>query len=273
MASSEPPKSGPPRTTRWWRRPVDRAGASGIVRLKTGFFPTGPMPYPRRKLPRPPLAVNLGLLAFGILLAAGAVVHRRALDRRFSELLRANASVPFEIKRIRAELADLEVDERTLSRQLDARLKYVESAKRADFYILLDGRHGRFTFRYADRILRDAPAQVGPPLTIEGPRGKRWTFAPMSGAFSVREKVENGSWEVPEWVFRMNGQPVPKPLPRVPNGLGRYVLVLSNGYAIHSPPAPESPLHGPKPGSFLVPEVDLAAIWRRVGPETRVYAF
>ncbi|HXM76073.1 MAG TPA: hypothetical protein VN971_04800, partial [Thermoanaerobaculia bacterium] len=56
-------------------------------------------------------------------------------------------------------------------------------------------------------------------------------------------------------------------------GLGRYVIVLSEDAVIHSPPPPESPLKGVKPGSFLVPEADLAAIWKRVGPRTRVYVF
>ena len=39
------------------------------------------------------------------------------------------------------------------------------------------------------------------------------------------------------------------------------------------PPPANSPLRGAKPGSFMVPEADLAAIWKRVGPETRVYVF
>jgi len=59
----------------------------------------------------------------------------------------------------------------------------------------------------------------------------------------------------------------------VPAGLGRYVLVFSDGYLIHSPPPPESPLKAAKPGSFMVPEADLAAVWRRVGPGTRIYVF
>ena len=59
----------------------------------------------------------------------------------------------------------------------------------------------------------------------------------------------------------------------VPNGLGRYVIFLPNSYVIHSPPPPESPLQGPKPGSFMVSEADLAAIWPRITTQTRVYIF
>ena len=86
-------------------------------------------------------------------------------------------------------------------------------------------------------------------------------------------KYEKGDWTVPEWVYRMNGEKPPKAPRTVANGLGRYVIVLENQYVIHSPPAADSPLRGAKPGSFMVPEADLAAIWKRVGPETRVYVF
>jgi hypothetical protein len=89
----------------------------------------------------------------------------------------------------------------------------------------------------------------------------------------VKTKHENGGWKAPEWVYAMNGRKPPRPLPTIPSGLGRYVIVLENDYVIHSPPPPESPLRGAKPGSFLVPEADLAAIWPRIGPPTRVYVF
>jgi hypothetical protein len=66
---------------------------------------------------------------------------------------------------------------------------------------------------------------------------------------------------------------VPQPLPGLPGGLGRYVIELDGDYVVHSPPPPESPLKGAKPGSFLVPEADLGAVWKRITPSTRVYVF
>ena len=104
-------------------------------------------------------------------------------------------------------------------------------------------------------------------------RRKGWTFAPVTGAFSVQEKLEDAEWSIPAWVYAMNGQDPPKTLPRVEDGLGKYVLVFAGSYVIHSPPSPESPLKTVKPASFMVPESDLAAIWRRVGPGTRIYVF
>jgi hypothetical protein len=245
---------------------------SGIIAVRTGFMRITRNFGRPRKLPRPSWRLSVGLLALGAALAGMAALHRGSLDRRFALTIRESAAMPFEIKRVRAELADLQEDEKTLGRELDARLKYVQSLKSEDFYIVLDSAQRRMRFQYGDRVVRDAPALPGPSRTVKV--GERhWTFPPLSGAYSIREKLEDADWAPPPWVYAMNGLPRPSSPREIEGGLGRYVLVLSDDAVIHSPPPPESPLRGPKPGSFQVPEADLAAIWKRVGPRTRVYVF
>ena len=246
---------------------------SGIISVKTAFL-TRTQAFRRpNKLFRPPFVVNLSLLLFALALAGAVSFHRRSLDRRFERLVQQNAAAPFELKRIRQELATMETDEKTLARLLDARLKYLSNLRRNEFYISIDTRARKLSFHFADRVVRDAPVQIGAARTIEGKKGERWTFAPLTGSFNVRQKLEGASWRVPAWVYAMKGERPPATAAAVPGGLGNLVLVLSEDYVIHSPPTPGSPLDGPKPGSFMVPESDLAAIWKRVGPETRVYIF
>lgn len=258
-----PPPSGTPLPP---RRAKD---ASGILAVRTRFMRKQ---RSGRKLPRPGAGTLLFLFILVAVVGALAAVHRKALERDFESRVTLSRTAPDEIKRIRHDLADLELNEKQLANALDARLKYLAAAKRNEFYIAIDTKKAGFSFHFGDKTLRDAPVEVGPPRTIAG--GKRtWTFAPLTGAFSVGKKYEGGAWTVPEWVYRMNGKTPPKSPPTIPNGLGRYVIVLENQYVIHSPPPPDSPLRGAKPGSFMVPEADLAAIWKRVGPETRVYVF
>jgi hypothetical protein len=256
----------PPAATPPPRRAKD---ASGILAVRTKFMRKQ---RSGRKLPRPGVGTLLFLFILVAVVGALATVHRKALERDFAARVTLSRTAPDEIKRIRHDLADLELNEKELANALDARLKYLAAAKRNEFYIAIDTKKPGFSFHFADKTLRDAPVEVGPPRTIVG--GKRkWTFAALTGAFSVGNKYEGGGWTVPEWVYRMNGANPPKSRPTIPNGLGRYVIVLENQYVIHSPPPPDSPLRGAKPGSFMVPEADLAAIWKRVGPETRVYVF
>lgn len=245
---------------------------SGIFTVKTGFLRITQTLRRPRKLPRPSWRTSLVLLASAAILAALAGWHRSALDRRFAMTVRESAAMPFEIKRVRAELADLEEGEKSLGKELDARLRYVQSLKSEDFYVVLDTAHKRFQFRYGNSVVRDAPAEPGPARTIALGE-KRWTFPALSGAYSIREKLENADWTPPAWVYAMKGVTPPSPVPSIENGLGRYVIVLGEDAVIHSPPSAESPLQGPRPGSFQVPEADLAAIWKRIGPRTRVYVF
>jgi hypothetical protein len=257
-----PPPAGTP--------PAGRAkDASGILAVRTKFMRKR---RPGRKLARPGAGTLLFLFILVGVVGALAAVHRKALERDFAARVTLSRATPDEIKRIRHELADLELNEKELANALDARLKYLAAAKRNEFYIAIDTKRHALSLHFADKTLRDAPVEVGAPRTIEAGK-KKWTFAPLTGAFSVGSKSEGGGWTVPEWVYRMNGTTPPKSRPTIPNGLGRYVIVLENQYVIHSPPPPDSPLRGAKPGSFMVPEADLAAIWKRVGPETRVYVF
>lgn len=248
--------------------------ASGILRVRTVFLPRLSPQRTGRRLWRPSLRADLLLLAAAILAGGAVLGQRNALDQRFARLLSQTDAAPFEIKKIRDELADLEEDEASLGKELDARLKYARSLKAADFYIVLDTKKRRFDFKYGNKVVRDTCLDIGSPDTIVDPKtGARWTFAPLTGAFSVTEKMEDPDWVAPAWVYVMNGQKAPQKLATVEGGLGRYVLAFSGGYVIHSSPPPDSPLRGAKPGSFMVPEQDLAAIWRRVGPGTRVYIF
>jgi cell division protein FtsB len=242
---------------------------SGILAVRTGFLRKK---TPRRKLPRPSTRALLFLFVLVAVVGIFAAVHRRTLERDFAARVTRSRAAPYEIKRIRRELADLELNEKELANALDTRLKYLAARKRNEFYIAIDTKKGDFSFHFADKTLRDAPVKIGAPRTIVAGK-KKWTFAPLTGAFNVEGKFDRGSWRVPEWVYRMKGEKVPSARPEVKDGLGKYVLSLGNDYVIHSPPPPESPLKGAKPGSFMVPEADLAAIWKRVGPETRVYVY
>jgi hypothetical protein len=241
---------------------------SGIFAIRTRFM----RKRAGKKLPRPGSGTLLVL--FLLLLAGGiaAAVHRRILESEFESRVSRSQATPYEIKRIRQELADLELNEKELANALDTRLKYLQASKRNEFYISIDTKRKDFSFHFADKTLRNAPVEVGAPRRIVAGK-KTWIFAPLTGAFSVESKVQGGAWRVPEWVYRAKEEKPPKSLPTVENGLGKYVVVLANDYVIHSPPSPESPLKGAKPGSFMVPEADLAAIWKRLGPETRVYIF
>jgi hypothetical protein len=275
--------------TRWNRRLSSRANRMSVAQARAAEsgtpFAFSPASMPdrrrhnrpdapeRRSFPRPPLWLNLLLL----LLATGTFVyarHEREIIRRKTALLFApSRTSPAELNRIREEMADMDLTKAQLAKQLDAKLAYLRVLQSDDFYLAVDTAKRKLYLRLGKDIVREADVQLGEGRTITA-GSRTWTFVPLKGDFNVTGKSTSYNWTVPEWVYAMNNQPVPASRPTIHNGLGNYVVFLPDNYILHSPPPPESPLAGrPKPGSIMVPEADLAAIWPRITNETHVYIF
>jgi len=227
----------------------------------------------RRSFPRPPLWLNLLLLIIAAATFAYARHQRDVIDGKTALLLRPDANSPAELNRMRDELSQLDLTQAQLGREIDGRLQYMQSLQGEEFYISIDTQRKKLQFRFGPTVVREADVQIGEATTIKSPTGKTWTFLPLKGGFSVIGKEAGYAWPVPEWIYAIRATREPAARAVVPNGLGRYVIFLPDGYVIHSPPPPDSPLQGPKPGSFMVPEADLAALWPRITNQTRVYIF
>lgn len=227
----------------------------------------------RRQFPRPPLWLNLTVLLIALAALGFAQVHRERVRLQYGDILNERLRTPQEVNRMKEELAAMDLSREQLEGELEGRLELIESLKSEDFYLSIDTTAKKLRFMYGNTILREGDIQVGEGRTIESPQGKSWTFVPVKGAFRVEGKLVGLDWKVPEWVYAMNGQPVPASRPVIEDGIGEYVIELPNDYIIHSAPAEESPLKGPKPGSIMASEEDLRAIWARLHRDMQVYIF
>lgn len=234
--------------------------------------PTGDekAPLGRMRARRPALWFNLLVFFLGLAGLAGAQWHDNRLDAHHARIRERQASLPYQTAKIRSELASQELTTDALEIELEKRLGVARVLASDEFYITIDTANRKLRLQLGSSVVREAELTVGAPRTIKV-AGKSWEFAPLTGAVTVRGKLINHPWRVPPWVYSMNGTPVPADPATVKGGLGKYVITLPNGYVIHSPPSPESPLKGPKPASFMVPAEDLEAIWPQVTTSTRVY--
>ncbi len=218
----------------------------------------------RRSFPRPPLWLNLLLLLLGIAVFAYARYDRQRVSTRFARVLAEEARTPADVKQMKEQLAELALTEDALKQELEGRMKFVTSLKTENFYLSIDSKTRKLRFYYGDTVLREADIAIGESKTLTA-NGRTWTFIPLKGAFPIEAKIVGYDWRLPEWLDPAR--------PTIPNGLGKYVLFLPNGYVIHTPPSEASPLKGPKPGSYMVPEETLAAIWERIHKGTPVYIY
>ena len=232
----------------------------------------GSVAVERRSFPRPPLWLNLLLLCLGIV---GILLVRRQREEvasDYADVIAEQARTPADLRTMKEQLAEMDLTRDALQRELEGRMKFAASLKSENFYLSIDSNARKLRFFYGDTVLREADVTIGDSRTFTS-SGKTWTFVPLKGAFRVEGKLVNYAWPVPEWVYVMKSEPLPETRPVVPNGLGAYVIRLPNGYVIHSPPAPGSPLQGPKPGSYMVDEDVLKAIWPQIHTGTQVYIF
>jgi hypothetical protein len=237
---------------------------------RTDNRPDGP---DRRSFPRPPLWLNLLLLFLGVAVIVFARQHRERVSERFADVISRQSRTPADVEKLKDQLAEADLTRDTLQRELDGRLKLAANLKSEDFYLSVDTQGRKLRFYYGDKVLRETGVTVGEGRTVQT-SGKTWTFIPVKGAFHVEAKIVDHRWRMPEWVYAMKGENVPASRPVIEGGLGRYVIFLPNGYVIHSPPVEESPLDGAKPGSFMVDEEMLRAIWPRIHKgTTQVFIF
>jgi hypothetical protein len=228
----------------------------------------------RRRFPRPPLWLNLLLLVLAVATFAFARHQRDEISTKTKVLFTPGPSNPTELNQIRDELSQMDVTEDQLKRELDARMEYLKTVESSQFYLSVDTQKKKLALRLGRNVVREADITVGDARTVKS-GGKTWTFVPVKGAFTVAGKQTDYGWTVPEWLYALRGEPAPAERPTIPNGLGKYLVVLPDNYLIQSPPPATSPLNGmPKPGSIMVPEADLATMWPRITPgQTRVYIF
>ena len=226
----------------------------------------------RRDNPRPPLWLNLIILLLGIGGVLFARYHRQQVSIRFAEVIAEEARTPADVRKAKEELAAMDIDREQLKHELEGRAKFVVGLKSEDFYLSIDTKARKLRLYYGGTVLRESDVVIGEARTITG-SGKQWTFIPLKGAFPVEAKLVDYDWRVPEWIYVLRNESIPAERPSIRNGLGKYAIFLPNGYAIHSPPAERSPLQGAKPGSYMVSEDVMRAIWPRIHKGTQVYIF
>jgi len=226
----------------------------------------------RRSARRPALWINVSILFIGIAILLFAHEHRRRLDATFARIARTQVSSPYQLATIRAELSAMELTRASLDREIQNRLAMTAGFEAEEFYLAIDTSNRKLRLHFGPEIVRETMVVVGEPRVVKAD-GRSWQFVPLKGALTVAGKLVDEPWEVPPWAWAMRNAPIPAVPVTVRGGLGKYVILLPNGYVIHSPPAAGSPLKGAKPGSFMIAEEQMRVIWPRITGATRVYIY
>src|SRR4051812_12377042 len=114
----------------------------------------------RRDLRRPPLWLNAVLVFFGAPLLLVAAPHPPRIDDDYGREFASTAQSPSEVNQITAELAEMNLTQDTLARELERRLAYIESLKSRELYLSLDTARKTLSLKSGNDTVQKASVQL-----------------------------------------------------------------------------------------------------------------
>ncbi len=105
-----------------------------------------------------------------------------------------------------------------------------------EIYLVVDTENNRLTMRRGNEVLLTSKVGTGSRQFVKEETGRNWLFESPTGSLTVLGKERNPVWIRPDWSYVEENMPVPpeNDPDRIVRGvLGKYALLLGNGYKIH----------------------------------------
>ncbi len=183
---------------------------------------------------------------------------------------------PPSIEVLRAEVKALQKEATALEEENRGLRQMLREMEDDEIYLVVDTENNRLTMRRKNKVLHTAVCGTGSREFVEEETGRNWYFESPQGSFTVLGKERNPVWIRPDWSYVEENMPIP-PLndpDRIVRGvLGKYALILGNGYKIHG--TKYTSLLGTHftHGCISLGDEDLELVYRTVKVGTRVYIY
>jgi len=184
--------------------------------------------------------------------------------------------VPPSVDDLRSTVAALEQEAAELEEQNRGLQLMLDEYDDHQIYIVVDTENNRLTLRRDDNVLRTVVVGTGSRQLVEEETGRNWYFETPIGSFTVLGKERNPVWIRPDWSFVEENMPVPPPNDpeRVVRGvLGKYALLLGNGYKIHGTTFKDLLGTHFTHGCISMDDGDLEAVYKAAKTGTKVYIY
>src|SRR5438034_9058640 len=115
----------------------------------------------RRAFRRPPLWLTLLLLIIAGVTFAYAKHQRNVIHEKTAILFRVNENSPSELNRIRNDLSQADLTKAELAKELDGRMKYMESLQGEEGDITIETNRSKLPLPMGKQVTREAELQAG----------------------------------------------------------------------------------------------------------------
>ncbi len=146
------------------------------------------------------------------------------------------ATVTPTIEELGASVGALQQEAARLDEENQGLRNMLKEADDDEVYIVVDTESNRLTMRQGGTILMTAVVGTGSRQSVESETGRGWYFETPTGSLTVLGRERNPVWIRPDWSYVEENMPVPAendPDRIVRDVLGKYALLLGNGYKIH----------------------------------------
>jgi lipoprotein-anchoring transpeptidase ErfK/SrfK len=177
---------------------------------------------------------------------------------------------------LRSRVAALETEASALEEQNLGIRRMIKEQETDDLYIVVDTENNRLTVRQRAKVLLTAVVGTGSRQQVEEETGRSWFFESPTGSLAVLGKERNPVWIRPDWSYAEENMPVPAPNDPdriVREVLGKYALILGNGYKIHGTKYKELLGTHFTHGCISVGDQDLEFLYQNVKIGTKVYIY
>ncbi len=169
-------------------------------------------------------------------LPAALVLALISVFAAFSSSWAGTTSVTTQIEKLRRQIVTLQQQADELEEENKGLRMFLAAQEDNHMYIVVDTESNRLMLRQGNIVLLTAVCGTGSRQFIESETGTSWYFETPMGSFTVLGKERNPVWIRPDWSYVEENMPVPaeKDPDRLVRGvLGKYALLLGNGYKIH----------------------------------------
>jgi L,D-transpeptidase YbiS len=189
---------------------------------------------------------------------------------------RAGEQLSPSLEELRVSVTVLEQEATRLEEENRGLRRMVQSLEDEELYLVVDTESNQLSMRKGNGVVRKAVCGTGSRQFIEEETGRNWFFESPMGSLTVLGKERNPVWIRPDWSYVEENMPVPPendPDRLVRGVLGKYALLLGNGYKIHGTTFTDLLGTHFTHGCISLGDDDLEFIYRSVKIGTKVYIY
>jgi L,D-transpeptidase YbiS len=187
-----------------------------------------------------------------------------------------DAAAPATIDELREQVQAMEQEAAVLEEENKGLRQMLKEMEDDEIYLVVDTESNRLTMRRGNKILLTAVVGTGSRQFVKEETGRNWYFESPTGTLTVLGKERNPVWIRPDWSYAEENMPVPpeNDPDRIVRGvLGKYALILGNGYKIHGTKYTDLLGTHFTHGCISVGDKDLETLYRSVKIGTKVYIY